>query len=151
MSNFMFILVFFFCGVLASPSTMPHFWIFLYRVSPFAYFVSAILSTGLANVEVHCASNEWTIIQSPVGQTCGTYMEDYISRLGGYLLDSNTTDECRYCKMKDTNVFLSSIQSEYSTRWRNFGILWAFVVFNIVAALVSYYLVRMPKGNKKKL
>ena len=78
-------------------------------------------------------------------------MSDYISRVGGYLMDPGAMTECNFCKMKDTNVFLASIQSEYSTRWRNFGILWAYIVFNVLAALALYYLVRMPKGRKQKL
>ncbi|KAH7121877.1 ABC-2 type transporter-domain-containing protein [Dactylonectria estremocensis] len=148
-SNLLFMLVFFFCGVLASPDSMPGFWIFLYRVSPLAYWISAVLSTGLANVQVTCASNEYTTISLPDGQTCGDYMSDYISRAGGYLLDPEATDDCSYCKMKDTSVFLSSISAEYTHRWRNFGILWAYIAFNIVAALGLYYLARMPKGKKK--
>lgn len=150
-ANFLFILAFFFCGVLATPDMMPGFWIFLYRASPLSYWVSAILSTGLANVEVKCASNEWTSISPPDGQKCGDYMADYISRFGGYLKDSEAESGCKYCKMGDTNVFLASIDSEYSTRWRNFGIIWVYIVFNIFAAMALYYLVRMPKGKKKKL
>lgn len=148
-ANFLFILVFFFCGVLASPAQMPGFWIFLYRVSPLSYWISAILSTGLANVEVTCASNEFTTFNPPDSQTCGDYMADYMSRAGGYLLDPQVTSDCNYCKIKDTNVFLAGINSEYDTRWRNFGIMWAYIVFNIVAALTLYWAVRIPKGKKK--
>ncbi|KAJ9143354.1 ABC transporter CDR4 [Pleurostoma richardsiae] len=148
-SNFLFILVFFFCGVLATPEQMPGFWIFLYRVSPLNYWVSAVLSTGLANVDVKCASNEWTAISPPEGQTCGDYMADYMARAGGYLREPEATVDCQYCKVKDTNVFLKGIGSDYNDRWRNFGIMWAFIVFNIVAALALYWLARMPKGKKK--
>lgn len=148
-ANFLFVLIFFFCGVLASPAQMPRFWIFLYRVSPLSYWVSAILSTGLANVEVTCASNEFITFSPPDGQTCGDYMADHISRAGGYLLDPNTTAGCSYCKIKDTNVYLAGMNSEYGTRWRNFGIIWAYVAFNIAAALALYWIVRMPKGKRK--
>jgi ATP-binding cassette subfamily G (WHITE) protein 2 (PDR) len=148
-ANFLFILIFFFCGVLASPAQMPGFWIFLYRISPLSYWVSAILSTGLANVEVTCASNELTTFSSPEGQTCGDYMANYISTAGGYLLDPNASSDCGYCKIKDTNVYLAAINSEYDTRWRNFGIMWAYIAFNIVAALALYWLVRMPKRRRK--
>ncbi|KAF2452837.1 ABC-2 type transporter-domain-containing protein [Lineolata rhizophorae] len=148
-ANLFFMLAFFFCGVLATPDSMPGFWIFLYRVSPLSYWISAVLSTGVANVEVTCASNEWTTFRPPGGQTCGDYLADYISRAGGYLLDPEATSNCSYCKMKDTNVFLSGISSDYGTRWRNFGIMWAYIVFNIVAALALYYMVRIPKGKKK--
>jgi ATP-binding cassette subfamily G (WHITE) protein 2 (PDR) len=148
-ANFLFVLIFILCGVSATPDAMPRFWIFLYRVSPLSYWVSAVSSTGLANVEVTCASNEWTTISLPDGQTCGEYMADYISRAGGYLLDPKATSDCSYCKIKDTNVFLEGISSEYKDRWRNFAIMWAFIVFNIVAALALYWLVRMPKGKRK--
>lgn len=149
MANFLFISIFFFCGVLAPADAMPGFWIFLYRVSPLTYWISAVLSTGLANVEVTCASNEWTTITTPEGRTCGDYMADYISQAGGYVRDPDATGTCNYCKIKDTNVFLSSISAHYEDRWRNFGIFWAFITFNIVAALALYWLARVPKGKKK--
>ncbi|KAF2186093.1 ATP-binding cassette transporter [Zopfia rhizophila CBS 207.26] len=148
-ANFLFVLAFFFCGVLASPTQMPRFWIFLYRASPLSYWVSAILSTGLANVEVTCTSKEFTTFSPPGGQTCGDYMADYISMAGGYLLDANAMSDCNYCKIKDTNVYLAAISSEYDTRWRNFGIIWVYIAFNIATALALYWIARMPKGKKK--
>ncbi|KAF2793263.1 ABC drug exporter AbcA [Melanomma pulvis-pyrius CBS 109.77] len=147
-ANLMFFLSFFFCGVLASPDQMPRFWIFLYRASPLSYFVSAVLSTGLANVNVTCASNEFTTFSPPSGQTCGEYMAEYVLAAGGYLLGSNSTSDCQYCKMKETNVYLATVKADYSVRWRNVGIMWAYVVFNIGAALLLYWAARMPKGKK---
>lgn len=148
-ANFMFVLAFFFCGVLASPDQMPRFWIFLYRASPLSYYVSAILSTGLANVDVTCASNEFTTLHPPDDQSCGEYLQDYIAQAGGYLLDNNATSDCQYCKIRETNIYLSAIGADYSTRWRNFGIMWAYVVFNIAAAMLLYWVARMPKGKRK--
>lgn len=113
--------------------------------TPLSYFVSAILS------EVTCASNEFTAFCPPSGQTCGDYMTDYISKVGGYLLDPNSTSDCKYSKIKDTNVYLAAIGSEYSNRWRNFGIMWVYITFNVVAALVLYWIVKIPKGRRKKL
>jgi ABC-type multidrug transport system permease subunit len=135
-ANFCFILAFFFCGVLASPDQMPRFWIFLYRASPLSYYVSAVLSTGRANVNVTCASNEFTSFNPPVGQSCGEYMARHVAAAGGYLLDENATTNCQYCKVKETNVYLAGIHADYGARWRNFGIMWVYVVFNVVAALV---------------
>lgn len=149
-ANLLFILVFFFCGVLATPEQMPGFWIFLYRVSPLSYWISAVLSTGIANVEVTCAANEYTSILLPDDlQTCGEYMAEYISTAGGYVLDPAATADCRYCKIRDTNSYLSAIHIEYDDRWRNFGIVWAYIVFNVAAAFALYWLARMPKGSKR--
>jgi ABC-type multidrug transport system permease subunit len=76
-------------------------------------------------------------------------MAQYITERGGYLQNAEEMNTCHYCKVKDTNVFLAAISSEYDTRWRNFGIIWVYVVFNIAAALTLYWLARMPKGKKR--
>lgn len=150
MANILFMMCLFFCGVLASPSSMPGFWIFMYRLSPFTYLISAMLSTGLANTSVTCASNELVKFTPPDGQTCGMYLAKYIDAAGGYLQDSNATDQCSFCTIADTNVFLTSISSNYDNRWRDFGIGMAFIIFNIAASLGLYWLLRMPKGKKNK-
>jgi hypothetical protein len=38
----------------------------------------------------------------------------------------------------------------YSHAWRNFGILIAYCIFNVFAALAIYYLARVPKKAKAK-
>ncbi|KAL2015963.1 hypothetical protein VTK56DRAFT_4498 [Thermocarpiscus australiensis] len=152
-ANLLFSLCLIFCGVLASPDTMPRFWIFMYRVSPFTYLVSAMLSTAVANTNVVCAANEYMKFKPLNGTTCGEYMSTYIQHFGGYLEDPMNTETCSYCTIGDTNTFLASVQSNYADRWRNFGILWAFIIFNIFAALFVYWLVRVPKnklGKKKQ-
>ncbi|KAK3316648.1 ABC-2 type transporter-domain-containing protein [Apodospora peruviana] len=152
-ANLLFTLCLIFCGVLANPDTLPRFWIFMYRVSPFTYLVSAMLSVGVANTNVVCAANELLKFSPPNGSTCGEYMSTYIKTVGGYLEDELNTRECAYCAMGDTNVFLASVNADYADRWRNFGIMFAFIIFNIFAALAVYWIVRMPKkklGGKKK-
>ncbi|KAL2262783.1 hypothetical protein VTK26DRAFT_77 [Humicola hyalothermophila] len=152
-ANLLFTLCLIFCGVLATPETMPRFWIFMYRVSPFTYLVSAMLSTAVANTSVQCAANEFIKFAPPDGTTCGDYLSAYISSVGGYLKDELETKTCEFCAVSDTNTFLASVNSDYADRWRNFGILFAYIVFNIFAALALYWLVRVPKkklGKKKQ-
>jgi ATP-binding cassette subfamily G (WHITE) protein 2 (PDR) len=149
-ANLMFSLCLVFCGVLASPSSFPRFWIFMYRLSPFTYMVSGMLSVGLANSSVNCASNELLHFDPPSGKTCGEYIQDYVSFAGGRMQDDNATSDCSFCAISDTNVFLKALSSDYSQAWRNFGILWAYVIFNIFAALALYWLIRMPKNKKEK-
>lgn len=152
-ANLLFSLCLIFCGVLATPDTMPRFWIFMYRLSPFTYLVSAMLSTAVANADIRCAANELLLFQPPDGQTCIEYMKPYITALGGYLTNEDATSDCSYCTVDKTNTFLAGARSYYSDRWRNFGIIWAYIIFNIAAALAVYWLVRVPKkklGGKKK-
>ncbi|KAK0616818.1 ABC-2 type transporter-domain-containing protein [Immersiella caudata] len=152
-ANLLFTLCLIFCGVLANPDTLPRFWIFMYRLSPFTYLASAMLSVAVANTEVVCAANEYLKLAPPNGTTCGDYMAPYMQLAGGYLEDTLNTVECSFCPMADTNVFLAGAKADYADRWFNFGILWVYIIFNIFAALFVYWLVRVPKnklGGKKK-
>ncbi|KAG8167727.1 hypothetical protein KVR01_003416 [Diaporthe batatas] len=150
LANVLFMMCLLFCGVLATPDAMPRFWIFMYRVSPFTYLISSVLSTGLANTAVRCSSNEYVHFDPPANQTCAAYMSDYISAAGGYLENPTATADCSFCSVENTNAFLASISSSFDNRWRDFGIGMVYIVFNIVAALFLYWLVRMPKKGKKK-
>ncbi|KAJ4408298.1 Multidrug resistance protein [Didymella pomorum] len=155
LANLMFSLCLVFCGVLATPSSFPRFWIFMYRLSPFTYMVSGLLATGLARSSVHCAQNE-LIIFEPLSGTCGEYMSAYINGTngapgaGGYLVDEAATSGCEFCAIDSTDTFLAALSSNYDDVWRNFGILWVYVIFNIFAALALYWLIRMPKNKKEE-
>jgi len=151
-ANLLFSLSLIFCGVLQTPQALPGFWIFMYRVSPFTYLVEGMLSTAVANQRVTCAANEYVTFQPPAGQTCQAYMAPYISTAGGYLEDPNATTDCNFCTYESTNVFLTGVSASYSHYWRDFGILWVYIIFNICAAVMIYWLARVPKkqGKQKK-
>jgi ATP-binding cassette subfamily G (WHITE) protein 2 (PDR) len=118
----------------------------MYRVSPFTYLLSAFLSTGLANAPVTCATAELVTITPFANQTCAQYMAPYMQLAGGMLLNPDAAADCLYCSIAQTDAFLASIGSEFSQRWRNFGIMWAYVLFNAAAAVALYWLARVPKG-----
>ncbi|KAM0418796.1 hypothetical protein ACHAPT_012306 [Fusarium lateritium] len=152
--NLLFIMMFAFCGILAGPNQLPGFWIFMYRVNPFTYVVEAFLGVTLANAPVECASNEILRFE-PAGNgstTCAEYLRDYMSARGGYLLgdSGDSTEECSFCALADTNAFLANINVDYENRWRNYGILWAYVIFNMAGATFLYWLVRVPKTRRAK-
>ncbi|KAK9470227.1 ABC-2 type transporter-domain-containing protein [Dipodascopsis tothii] len=149
LSNLMFTMCLLFCGVLASPSVMPHFWIFMYRVSPFTYLVEGMLAVGLANTEVVCDPLELVHITPRAGATCGEYMSDYIAINGGKVTNPSSTDTCYFCTASDTNVFLASVTTKYSHRWRNFGLMFVYIIANVVGAFFFYWFWRVPKGAKK--
>ncbi|KAI2636813.1 ABC-2 type transporter-domain-containing protein [Xylaria nigripes] len=151
-ANLLFTLCLIFCGVLARPGQFPQFWIFLYRVSPFTYLVSALLSSTVGNSSVTCAINEYLMISPPANQTCASYLSAQISQAGGYLKagTENSFSDCAYCPIGDTNSYLASVGINYADRWRNFGILFAYIFFNIFSALFLYWLTRVPKTWGKK-
>ncbi|KFY27828.1 hypothetical protein V493_03280 [Pseudogymnoascus sp. VKM F-4281 (FW-2241)] len=148
-ANLMFMMTLIFCGVLASPDVFPRFWIFMYRLSPFTYLVDGMLSVGVANTEVVCAANELLRFDPAGNQTCLEYMTDFMKVAGGKVLNPSATADCSYCALDSTNQFLAAISSSYDHRWRNFGLLWVYIIFNAVMALVLYWAVRVPKGAKR--
>jgi len=151
LANLFFSLCLIFCGVLASPDVFPRFWIFIYRLSPFTYLVSGMLSTGVANALVECSNIEILHLQPENGATCGEWMSEWIGKVGGYLVNENATSDCGYCSVRETDAYLELVGSDYSLRWRDWGLLIVYCVFNVGAALGFYWLARVPKVSNVKV
>lgn len=107
------------------------------------------MSATLGQAPVTCDPTELQTFFAPAAQTCGDYMRDYMELLGGSLHDPEATGECKYCQMNTTNQFLERINVNWDTRWRDFGLLWVYIVFNVAGAIALYWLCRVPKGKKK--
>jgi ABC-type multidrug transport system permease subunit len=137
-----------FCGVLQTPSALPGFWIFMYRLSPFTYWVGGIVSTALHGREIRCTQTETSIFNPPPGQTCGEYLAPYLQVAPGTLQNPESLEQCRYCSISTSDQFLAGSQIYWTERWRNFGIVWAYVIFNIAMAVLTYYLFRVAKWGK---
>lgn len=124
----------------------------MYRVSPFTYLVSGMLSVGLANAHISCSTEELLHFSPPSLLNCSAYLAPYIEVLDGYLMpDSmNSTTECVFCSGSETNIYLRDVSAEYGDRWRKFGIFLIYVIFNAAAAVGLYWLARVPKGKREK-
>jgi ABC-type multidrug transport system permease subunit len=144
------IMLYAFCGILAGPSDLPRFWIFMYRVNPFTYLVSSFLAATMGKASAYCAENEFQRFNLPANQTCGEYMQDYISMAGGYVRDAKSTGQCQFCQIDNTDQFLQRVNANWDTRWRDFGLLWVYVAFNVAAAIFLYWLCRVPRTKKAK-
>jgi ATP-binding cassette subfamily G (WHITE) protein 2 (PDR) len=130
-------------SVLVPGHALPGFWKFMYRVSPFTYLVEGMLGVAVANTNVVCAQNELLHFDPPSGSTCGQYMQQWISAAGGYLENASANSDCSFCAIQSTNTFLAQFGISYTHRWRSFGIMWAYIVFNIFAAVFFYWLARV--------
>lgn len=47
-------------------------------------------------------------------------------------------------------MFLKSINVDYGNCWREFGFLWAYIVFSCAAAVFFYWLGRVSKSSRVK-
>ncbi|EEH23444.2 hypothetical protein PABG_05655 [Paracoccidioides brasiliensis Pb03] len=139
-----------FNGVMQPPRALPGFWIFMWRVSPLTYTVGGLAATGLHNRIVNCAENEFAIFNPPSGATCGQYLAEFFAAgAQGQLEDPNATQGCRYCSLRNADQFLARSEVFWSQRWRNFGLGWAYIGFNVFAAVALYYMLRVRTSTGK--
>lgn len=150
-STLLFSMTLTFCGVLQSPDALPGFWIFMYRVSPLTYLVGGEAAIAIAKRTVRCADNELAVFDPPSGQTCGQYLAKYLTTAAGQLYNENATSGCEYCPLRSGAQYLAGQRISYDQRWRNFGILWAFIIFNIFGAVSLYYLFRVRRVSLLRL
>ena len=123
----------------------------MYRVSPFTYLVSAVLSTGLAGSEAVCSDIELLKVNPPDGQTCEEYLGGYVKGAQANLLNPSAKTGCEVCSITSSDQFLAQLQIYYSDHWRNVGLLFAYIIFNVIAALFLYWLARVPKKWSRKV
>ncbi|KAF8905939.1 pleiotropic drug resistance ABC transporter [Gymnopilus junonius] len=115
MFSFLFSFVITFNGVL-QPFRQLGWWEWMYHLSPYRYLIEALLGQAIGRQLITCAEKELQTLQPPSGQTCGTFMSEFISSNG-----VRTTDQW----MGPTfNVF-------YHLHWRDFGIFCGYIVFNV--------------------
>ncbi|TDZ74967.1 ZEB2-regulated ABC transporter 1 [Colletotrichum trifolii] len=141
-----------FCGIGVIRADLPAIWAdFMYWVSPMTYLVSGALSTCLHGSEVVCAEKEIVKVPLPAANTtCGEFLGPFVQAAGGYIVDAAATDTCGYCSMRTTDDYLKHFEIDYDDRWRNFGLLWVYIGFNVAAICGLYWLARVPKGQGVK-
>lgn len=147
-SNFLIIMALVFCGVVQPPAALPGFWFFMYRVSPFTYWISGIVSTQLHGRPVTCSVDEISILDPPPGQTCGEYFADYAKTAPGQLKNPDATTSCAYCSLRVADQYLAGSDIFYADRWRNLGIVCAFIVFNMAVTVLAYRCVWGPRRRR---
>ncbi|UPK93852.1 hypothetical protein LCI18_004787 [Fusarium solani-melongenae] len=141
----LFMMTLVFAGVLVPYSALPGFWTFMYRVSPMTYLIGAMLSTGVGLQNVECSNVELLMFNPPANMTCETYAGPFVQMAGGTLQNPQANDTCLFCPVASTDTYLAAVDIHYSERWRNFGLIWIYVIFNVFAALAAYWLLRVPK------
>ena len=118
----------------------------MYRVSPLTYLVSGILSTTLHSRPATCSSSELSTFDTPnSGQTCAAYLST--AALPGQLLNPDAISNCQYCPLRNADQFLAGISSTWETRWRNVGIIAAYIGFNVLGAVGLYYVFRVKRWS----
>lgn len=122
----------------------------MYRSTPVTYFLSAIVSTGMAGTDVVCSEDEIVKLNTPINTSCGIYLAKVLSSSGGRLLNPNALDQCCVCPIARTDDVLATLGIFYNERWRNFGISILSSVVNVATSFGLYWLFRVPKGPSRR-
>lgn len=122
----------------------------MYRVNPLQYIIKGLLSVTLAGAPVYCAGNEYLYFDAPPDSTCENFMAPYLASNPGFLSDTGSGEQCRYCPTNSADDFLASIDAPFDHRWMNFGLILVFIAFNIATSFLLYYIFRLPKTKKNK-
>jgi ATP-binding cassette subfamily G (WHITE) protein 2 (SNQ2) len=132
-----------FCGVMQPASEMPTFWTFMYKLSPYTYFIQCFMAITLHDRPVVCKPQEFNVFQPPTALTCQQYAGPFVANTAGYLNNPNATSDCQYCQLSVGDDYLATLGIKYSYRWRNIGFICAYILFNVYAMGLLYYLFRV--------
>ncbi|KAF5864492.1 hypothetical protein ETB97_007597 [Aspergillus alliaceus] len=150
-ATLLFIMATTFNGVMQPPHALPGFWIFMYRVSPLTYLIAGMTATGLHGRAIRCDTAELSVFNPPSGSTCGDYMAPYLQGAPGVLYNPTATQGCEYCQLRNADQYLAGSNIYYGERWRNFGLGWAYIGFNVMGTVALYYIFRVKHYNPTSL
>jgi ABC-type multidrug transport system permease subunit len=122
-----------FCGVTIPKPQIPKFWrAWLYQLDPFTRLIGGMVVTELHGRTVQCTPTELQHFTAPAGQTCGQYMDNFFSAGGPGYIVNNATSACEYCAYSVGDQFYTALGLNFDNRWRDLGILIAFIGSNLV-------------------
>lgn len=112
----------------------------LYWMTPDHYYLEAVLGSDMQGLVVTCAPSEYVVYNPPPGQTCQQWSAAFLPSAPGYLSNPAATSGCQYCPVATGEAFLG-LQLTWTPahKWRNFGILAAFTVFNVITTGLFIY------------
>ena len=106
-----FIFVVSFCGVVVPFAALPHFWqSWMYYLTPFRYLLSGFLASAVHGIKVTCADNELARFAVPPGQTCQSYTQGFINRMGGYV-QNGSGGLCEFCQYANGDEYVSFLST----------------------------------------
>lgn len=140
-----------FCGVLVPYQQIQEFWRYwIYWLNPFNYLMGSLLVFTTFDVDVECAEREFAIFDTPNGQSCASYLAEYLQGYGARsnLVNPDATSGCRVCQYNHGSDYLYNINlKDYYYGWRDAAIVVIFVLSSY--ALVYICMKLRTKASKK--
>ncbi|KAF2396877.1 ABC drug exporter AtrF [Trichodelitschia bisporula] len=143
-----FLFVISFCGVVVPLAAMIKFWHWMYHLSPFRYLFEGMLALIVHEIPVRCDQVELAVFSAPPGQTCNSYTQQYVQKAGGYVV-TLPNGECGFCQYANGDQFAASFNVFWKNVWRDYGIFWAYIIFNFAMVFFCTWLY-LVQGRKIK-
>jgi len=122
-----------FCGVTIPKAQIPKFWrAWLYQLDPFTRLIGGMVVTELHGAPVVCTQSELNSFNAPAGQTCGEYMKNFFAAGGPGYIVNDAVSRCEYCAYNVGDQFYQNLGLDFDNRWRDLGILAAFIGSNLI-------------------
>ncbi|KAJ5889084.1 hypothetical protein N7495_009125 [Penicillium taxi] len=141
-----------FCGMLVPYSEITAFWRYwIYYLNPFTYISGSLLTFAIWGVDVNCAEKEFALFDPPSGQTCQSYLTDYLNSTAGStanLVNPSATSDCKVCEYTTGQDYLGTLNiKHYYYGWRDIGIC---VIFALSSYATVYLMMRLRTKASKK-
>lgn len=114
------------------PSPLPRASLTFFFFRSFTRLISALVTNELHGLPVVCTEQELNRFTAPAGQSCGEYMRAFFAAGGPGYIVNNATSDCAYCAYKTGEQFYTPFGMSFDTRWRDLGILAAFIGSNLI-------------------
>lgn len=63
-------------------------------------------------------------------------MAPFLTYGPGALYNPSATKDCQYCRYSAGDQYLKLLDMSWNDKWRNFGLMWVYCVFNVGAMVV---------------
>jgi ABC-type multidrug transport system ATPase subunit len=140
-----------FCGVLVPYAEIQAFWRYwIYYLNPFNYLMGSLLTFTTFDAPVKYSDSEFAIFDPPSGQTCASYLTEYLAGLGSRtnLVNPDATAACRVCEYRRGSDYLYTLNlKDYYYGWRDAAIV---VIFALSSYGMVYLLMKLRTKASKK-
>ncbi|CAC9892285.1 unnamed protein product [Aureobasidium pullulans] len=113
------------------------------------YLLEGLLALVTHGLPIECDSQELASFPAPPGQTCDAYAGPYAQQSGGYVI-TQANGLCGFCQYRDGDAFAASFNVYWTYVWRDYGIFWAYIIFNFAVVFVCSWLYLQGVGKIKK-
>lgn len=127
-----------FAGVMVPYRAITAFWRYwLYYLDPFTYLMQGLLVFPMWNEKVVCKKSEYGYFDPPAGQTCGTYLKEFMTYATGYVNNPDATSNCEYCGYSKGSEYLASMNMpKHIDGWKGILITLLFCITSYAAVFL---------------